>query len=123
MIDRFRSIAVAGKRFKPFAVFIGIVAITIIGLEVLGIIGTSDEDFLLVPSIVVLLWAIVLWTILHSFPGVPEKLDKSARFFKRIKSKMARLFYYLLAMLFVVTTVMVILLSFKLLRIWYGEIS
>lgn len=123
MIDRFRSIAIAGKRFKPLAVFVGIVAITIIGLEVLGIVGASGDDFLVVPSIVILLWAIVLWTILHSFPGVPERLDRGARFFKRIKNKMVRLIYYLLAMLFVVTTVMVILLSFKLLKIWYGEIS
>ena len=123
MIDRFRSIAVAGKRFKPFVIFVGMVAITIFGLEVLGIIGTPGEDVLLIPSIVLSLWAIVLWTMLQSFPGVPERLDKSARFFKRIKSKMVRLSYYLLVILFVATTVMLIWLSFRLLGIWYGEIS
>ncbi len=123
MIDRFRSISVAGKRFKPFVVFVGIVAITIFVLEVLGIIGTPGDDFLLIPSMVLSLWAIVLWAILHSFPNVPERLDKSARFFKRIKSKMVRLSYYLLAILFVATTVMLIWLSSKLLVMWYGEIS
>ena len=123
MIDRFRSIAVAGRRFKPFAIFVGIVAITIFALEVLGIIGTPGKDSLLIPSMVLSLWAIVLWTMLHSFPGVPERLDGSARFFKRIKSKIVRLSYYLLAILFVATTVMLIWLSSKLLIIWYGEIS
>ena len=123
MIDRFRSIAVAGRRFKPFALFVGIVAITIFGLEVLGIIGTPDEKSLLIPSIVLSLWAIVLWAMLDGFPRVPEGLDENARFFNRIKNKLVRLCYYFLVILFVATTVMLISSSFKLLRIWYGDIS
>ena len=83
--------------------------------------GTTENDAYLIPSVLGFIWSLLYLLLVSAFPYVPEKPDQSIKFFKRIKIKFKRGIYYLIGIVFVVTTLSAIVLSFRLINIWLTD--
>ncbi len=123
MIDRLREIAIKGRRLRLFAPIIALFAAGLFGLEVIGVVNSSKDDYFLIPSVVLLLWAAILCTVFYSFPNVPKRLEKGCSLVKRVKNSLLRFYYYVLAFVLITSTVGVISFSFKLVGVWTREFA
>ncbi len=120
MIDRLRAIAIKGRPIRLFAPILALFATGLFGFEVIGVVNSKD-DYFLIPSVVLLLWAAILCTVFYSFPYVPERLEKDYSLVKRVKNSLLRFYYYVLALVLIASTVGVISFSFKLVGVWTRE--
>lgn len=120
MIDQLQRAARALQFLRVPAIVLGLVALAT--LLVLMLASPSREgDRLLIPSIVCLLWSLSTYAFITMFREVPEKSGKRSRFFARVRRAIVRAGYWLLAVVFVTTTLAVTWLSFRILTVWLKE--
>ena len=98
-----------------FLVFLAITAVMIFNSSFRG-----DNSFL-VPSIVGMLWSLSVYALLSTFYHVPRAPNDNDRLLLRITLWIKRLWYWLLGILFVGTTAASVIVSFRLMKIWYQE--
>ncbi len=123
MIDFLRMVAIKGQSYRAFAPILALFALSLFCLEIFDDIGDTKDDYFLIPSVVLLLWALVIYIMLYSFPGVPNQIRKDSAFFKRARNTLVRLYFHILALIFVVSTIAVISFSFKLLGVWLNDFN
>ena len=90
-------------------------------LAIFYIVFTSQShegDRYLVPCIIGLLWSLSAFAFIINFCAVPPQADKDAALFLRLKRRLRRLWYGLLAFLFLAATVAVLIVSYRLLAVW-----
>lgn len=120
MIDKLRKIAQTLRVLRIPAVIVGLASLIVMAV----IIFTSEsheEDFYLIPSIVGLLWAITTYSFLAVFKSIPRKAEHSWKFFRRVKRRLARTWYGILAIAFVGTTVLALLVTYRIAAIWVRD--
>jgi len=84
-------------------------------------VGYFKDDIYLIPSLVGALWAGLLFNLVHVFPHLPQKPNKDIALLSRLKLRLIRFIFSFLALGFLVLTVVVVMLSFKLLGIWRAD--
>ncbi len=120
MIDRFTKIANVLQFLRLPSVVVGVASLVV----VISIVISSRShagDFYLIPSVVSMLWAIATYSFLVSFRSVPHRADSSWGLFRRLKRKIVRVGYWLMAALFVATTVGVMVISYRMLAMWLRD--
>jgi len=83
--------------------------------------GGIDDDVYMMPSILGLLWASLFFILVSSFAVIPEKPAAATRFFARMKIRLKRGAYHLLAITFLVLSLAVVAMSIRMLGIWMRE--
>lgn len=120
MLERLSAVSKRLYWTKPIAVLLGLVFISLFVTSLLGLAG-FDTDTLLIPSLLGALWSTLYYILLAIFPSVPVILGKELTFMTRIKVRLQRGMYYVLAIMLITLTIVILLLSFRLLGIWRTE--
>lgn len=120
MIDYLSAFTKKTIWLKPLIVFTIVAALILFGCVVF-FSNDADNDVYIVPSLVCVLWSLVCWLLLSIFPHVPPP-EKQKSFFSRVKTSMVRIAYYILAMIFILLSGFMTLLTVKLLNVWIVEI-
>ena len=122
MVDLFSALTKKIYWAKPLAI---ILAIGFAGLLIYSIIfrNTGDPDIFLIPSVIGLLWSLLLLSFTTTFSNLPSKPRSDEKLIKRIKARIMRGFYYIIGLIFLVLTVAIIFLSLKIFGIWHENIS
>ena len=117
MIDKLQGIAKAIKILRLPSIAVGLISLA--SMVVIIFISKSHEsDRFLIPSIVVLLWAISTYAFIVTFRSVPKKGNKTLKFFSKLKRNINRGWYWFIGVVFLGTTVAVMFVTFRMVSIW-----
>lgn len=83
--------------------------------------SSHADDKYLFPSILGFLWALSFYGFVETFRFVPEPLAAKASFMQRLKRRLARLWYGMIAIAFLGTTAAFVVLSIRVLSVWFSE--
>jgi hypothetical protein len=120
MIDSFQKLA---GRIRPLR-FVAMGAGVVLGLVATAVIVFSDSgenDRYLIPSAVGVLWSLSTYVFIRTFESVPEKAEKTKGFWRRLGRRLHRGWYWLLAFVFIGSTVAAVLLTMRLVSIWFKD--
>jgi hypothetical protein len=120
MIDRFTQIANVLRFLRLPSVVVGLVCLVAVITIVVGS-NSHGDDLYLIPSVVGILWAIATYTFVVGFSAVPPRADSSWGLFRRLKRKIVRMGYWLMAVAFIGTSVGVVVVSYRLLAVWFRD--
>lgn len=105
---------------KPLFSLTTVAAIIVFAYVVLIENGAGKEIYI-IPCVVGVLWSLVCLLLLSAFPHVPPKPERQQRFYKRLKIRLARGFYYIISLIFVVLSASALLLTLRLLNVWRAD--
>lgn len=120
MID---ALKIVSKRFrwtKPLAFIIGVVFLSLFLASIFGL-GGIEGDIYLIPSILGFIWSGLFYFMVSTFASVPQQPARDTQFIEKIKVRFKRGIYYVLSIIFVVLTVAMVSLSFKMAGIWRAD--
>ena len=117
MIDNISKLSKKVIWARPIAYLMVVGFIALFGYSVI-FRNAGDTDVYLIPSVLGLIWSLLLVAITLIFPNVPSKVNSNDKFFKRIKVGLQRGVYYLIGLLFLILTIAIIVLSIKTFGIW-----
>ena len=117
MIDKLQGIAQAIQILRLPSIAVGLISLASM-VAIMFISKSHDSDRFLIPSIVSLLWAISTYSFIVTFRSVPEKANKSLKFFSKLKRNINRGWYWFISVVFLGTTVAVIFVTFRMVSIW-----
>ncbi len=120
MIDKLQGIAKAIQILRLPSIAVGLISLASM-VAIIFISKSHESDRFLIPSIVVLLWAISTFTFIVNFRSVPKKANKSMKFFSKLKRNINRSWHWFIGVVFVGTTIAVMVLSFRMVSIWIGS--
>ena len=117
MIDKLQKIAQAIQILRLPSIAVGLISFASM-VAIIFISKSHESDRFLIPSIVVLIWAISTYTFITTFRLVPKKANKSLKFFSKLKRNINRGWYWFIGVVFFGTTVAVMFLTFRMVSIW-----
>lgn len=120
MID---SVSLFAKKYlwsKPLFLLVTIASLCTFGYVIFSIQG-DVQDIYLIPTTLCLLWSLSCWLMLSFLPNVPSKISQQHSFILRLKNGIVRSGYYLFALIFILLTVLIMVLTIKLLGVWYTD--
>lgn len=120
MIDKLKKIADAVQFLRLPSVALGLICLITV-TTIIFVSNSQKGDFFVIPSVVGLVWSMTTYSFLVYFRTVPEKSDQSWNFIKRMKRRILRAGYWIMGMLFIVTTIGAIFVSFRMLNIWVRD--
>jgi len=118
MIERLQRIATTLRRFRLLILVLGIVSAGVFSLSLFQN-PWLDGDVWLIPSLVALCWSLTLLSLTLLFINIPPRAEKSDGWRKRLSVFIRRGLLWDLALLFVILSLTVLLLSYQLLRTWF----
>lgn len=117
LLDRLKQFAL---RWSPlrwvFAVSL-LLSIVYCGY-VLLVSNTRGQDLYFIPSLLLAIWSLLGATLLSAFQHVPTPASPSESWKERLINKMARLAYFLLALMMGVVTLSVLVVTWQLSSAW-----
>lgn len=109
------------EKLQPFRKFTYFVALLLVGVIVTQLLQTPSPTHPVYPyailSFVACIWLLLLNILLSIFHNIPVDNAPSKSMFFRLKIKVQRCFYHLLALLFLGLTLVIIFLSIRMLRV------
>jgi len=117
MIDYLSTLSKKLIWLKPLFLLTTIGAFIVFGYVMLFVNGTK-RDIYLIPCIISFLWSLTCWLILSFIPYVPDIANRQQRFVARITTAIVRGGYYLLSLVFVLLSLFIFALTFKLVNVW-----
>jgi Mn2+/Fe2+ NRAMP family transporter len=119
-VPEIQGIAKAIQILRLPSIAVGLISLASM-VAIIFISKSHESDRFLIPSIVVLLWAISTYTFIVTFRSVPKKANKSMKFFSKLKRNINRSWHWFIGVVFVGTTVAVMVLTFRMVSIWLGS--
>ena len=120
MINKLQRIAQAIQMLRLPSISVGLISLA--SMVVIIFISESTEgDRFIIPCFVGLLWAMSTYSFIVTFRSVPEKASKTLRFFSKLKHNIYRGWYWFISVVFLGTTVAVILLTYRMVSIWLRD--
>lgn len=101
--------------------FLTTLAAIIVFVYVVLIENGAGKEVYVIPCVVGLLWSLLCLLLLSAFPHVPPKPEMRQFFYKRLKIRLVRGFYYIVSLIFVVLSASALLLTFRLLNVWRAD--
>ena len=117
MIDNLQKIAQAIRILRLPSIAVGLIAI-VSAIVIIFSSNTHEGDHFLIPSIVILLWAMSTYVFIVTFRSIPEKPDKSFNIIAKLKRNASRGWYWFISIVFIGTTLAAIWLSYRMGYIW-----
>ena len=117
MIDKFQRVAESLQFLRIPAIVLGFLFLSVIAAVLIGL-GSDEMNQLLEPCFIGLIWALATYSFVETFETIPAQADRVDSFLVRIRRKISRAWYWLIALVFVGTTVFALILSSRLLSIW-----
>jgi hypothetical protein len=117
MIDVLKQIAQAMRNFRLPSIALGLIAL-VSAIVITFNSNTHEGDRFLIPSVVLLLWAMSTYVFIVNFSSIPEKPDKSCNIIIKLKRRVTRGYYWFISIVFIGTTVTAIWFSYRMGYIW-----
>jgi hypothetical protein len=118
MITSLVKISLALKPFNKFIYLLAILFIVNIGYQlVFSVMPSVAESNKIMINFLALAWLLLVNLMIQVFSQLPVASQSKTSFLARIKNKFHRGVYYLLSLVFIVISLAVILLSFRMLRV------
>lgn len=117
MLDKLKSIAVKTKPLRPLFALAAICGFVTFVTTLFKLTAYVHESYL-IPSAVSTLWAMFAWVMISSFQSIPD-VNPSLSVVKRLKVRFLRLFFYLLAIGFLILSAFICLVTFRMLGVWF----
>lgn len=118
MIDKLRYIAETIQILRLPLIVLGLLCLSMAAF-VLFVSNTSERY--LIPSCVGVLWATSTYFFIETFRSAPDRGNETLTFFGRLKRKLHRAWYWIIAMVFLSTTIAAIYITNKLISIWFRD--
>ena len=112
-IDKLNILVNKLQWFKPISILLAIGFAALAGFIVFTNTGIAQNDKYLLPSAVGMVWSILVYGVLTSFAVIPAEPDMSLSWFKRVKIRFVRGYYWLLFWMCVATTLVAAHLSLR----------
>ena len=112
-IDKLSAIVVKLQWFRPVSIVLAIGFGALAAFIIFADTGIAKNDDYLLPSSVGAVWSMLVYGVLCGFAVIPAKPDKSLSWFKRVKVRVTRGYYWLLFWLCVGTTLVSIQWSIR----------
>ena len=120
MINKLQGIAQAIQILRLPSIAVGLISLAL--MVVIMFTSKSPESYrFLIPSVVGLLWAISTYSFIVTFRSVPEKANKSSKFFSKLKRNINRGWYWFIGVVFLGTTVAVMFVTYRMVSIWLRD--
>jgi hypothetical protein len=120
MIDTLQRIAIAIQMLRLPSILVGWISLASLVLTIF-ILSPHQGDQFIIPGLVGLLWAISTYAFITTFRSVPEKPDRTSGRLARLWQKWKRGWYGFISAVFLCTTLVVIVLTVRLVSIWLRE--
>ncbi|KZX59818.1 hypothetical protein A3712_03590 [Vibrio sp. HI00D65] len=117
MLDKLKSLSVKTRPILPLFILIAFAGFAVFIATLLQLSDVVGESYL-IPSGVTALWALAAWVMFSSFQHVPE-LTPSLGFFKRMKVRLVRLFFYLITLGFIGLSGFILFVTLRMLSVWF----
>lgn len=118
MITCLVKIALALKPFHKFTYLLAILLVAHIAYHLaFSITSSGEESSNLMLSLLALAWLALVNLMIQIFSQVPVVLKSKSSFLARIKNRFHQGICYFLSLVFIALSIVVILLSFKMLRV------
>jgi hypothetical protein len=120
MIDKLKKIADAVQFLRLPSVALGLICVIAITTIIFGS-KSQEGSYFAIPSFVGMVWSLNTYSFLVFFRTVPVKSDQSWNFIRRMKRRILRAGYLIMGVLFIVTTIGAIFVSFRMINIWFRD--
>jgi hypothetical protein len=120
MIERLHRLA-RRLRKTQLPALVGAVVCLLYGFYVLLMPASHENDYLLTPAIVGMLWCLSLYALITNFVHIPVKAPEARGWWQRFKGSLARGYYWLLGLIFIALSVGVLVVSWRLMAVWLRE--
>jgi hypothetical protein len=120
MIDTLQRIATAIQMLRLPSIVVGWVSLASLVVTIFFLAPHQGDRFI-IPGLVGLLWAISAYAFIATFRSVPEKPGRSSRRLARLWQKLKRGWYGFISAVFLLATLIVIVLTFRLVSVWLRE--
>lgn len=117
MLDKLKSLSVKARPILSLFVLIAFAGFAVFIATLLQLSDVVRESYL-IPSGVTALWALAAWVMISNFQHVPE-LTPSLGFFKRMKARLVRLFFYLVTLGFIGLSGFILFVTLRMLSVWF----
>ncbi|MGI9945765.1 hypothetical protein [Vibrio hyugaensis] len=119
MLDKLKTLSIKARPILPMCVLVAIIGFSVFVTTLFQLSNMVRESYL-IPSGVTALWALAAWVMISSFQHVPE-LNPSLGFFKRVKARFARLFFYLITLGFIGLSGFILFVTLRMLSVWFRQ--
>ncbi len=117
MLDKLKSLSIKTRPILPLFMLVAFAGFTVFITTLLQLSNMVNESYL-IPSGVTALWALSAWVMISSFQHVPD-LTPSLGFFKRMKARLVRLFFYLVTLGFIGLSGFILFVTLRMLSVWF----
>ena len=118
MLEALTKIDRAIQFLRLPSIVIGIVSL----VSALAMIFNPElDDLYLIPTVIALLWAISCYFFIVTFCSIPKRPDDSLPLFARLKQKAGRGWYWLIGVLFIITTLSAIAVTYRMISVWLKD--
>ena len=117
MLDKLKSLSVKTRPILTLFILIAFGGFAVFIATLLQLSDVVRESYL-IPSGIAALWALAAWVMSSSFQHVPE-LTPSLGFFKRMKARLVRLFFYLITLGFIGLSGFILFVTLRMLSVWF----
>ena len=120
MINKLQRIAQAIQMLRLPSISVGLISLASM-VVIIFISESHGGDRFIIPSFVGLLWALSTYSFIVTFRAVPEKAIETLGFFSKLKHNIYRGWYWFISVVFLGSTVAVILLTYRMVSIWLRD--
>ena len=120
MLDRLHRIA--AWLLPARTLFLGVATFGFLFIVISLFMETGGEEgMFVIPSLVLFLWALSVYVFILNFAEIPGKAGPDDRLMRRAWQRGKRAWYWLVALMFLVTTAMALFISFRLISVWMRD--
>lgn len=117
MLERLKRIAVRLAPIRKWVLLLAIVALGAIAY-VLSTSQTQAEDIYLIPTLVLFIWSLTVYSFLGVFSNIPPMPISGQTLLRRLLMRVKRFFYYVLLTLFAAMSLFLVITSWQLAGAW-----
>jgi len=120
MLDRLNRLA---RLLRPLqGVLLMLTAVTLIAMVLLLLNGDSQgDDRYLIPTLIAFLWFLSSYTLITNFQVLPARPSEQQGLLNRTRRHLLRGWYRLIGLLFILSNLALIGLSWRLLAVWLKD--
>jgi hypothetical protein len=117
MLERLKRLAIRLAPIRQLILLLAFLALIAMAY-VLATSGTQAEDIYLIPSLVLFIWSLTVYSFLGIFSGISPTPISGQTLLRRLLMRVKRFFYYLLLALFAAMSLFLVVTSWQLAGAW-----
>lgn len=121
MLDLLRKIAVWMSPLRPVALVGGLVCLAALSGIVFVYPASSTGNKYVMLAIIGLVWCLSAYGYIGTFQSVPGRVEPSSGLLARVKRRLARGWFWFLAILFGLSTLAALFLTFRFGSLWLAK--